>query len=184
MPKIALGFFRSSIIRPWHPLPTSMACCPSTVPLLRSTAGLSVSGLSSPPFRCISAHSHLSILSSPPFPQYGYHISVLNQIQGVLTCKVSPVPTSSDVLNPCIPMSDFTFSLVTSIFTIGGLAGSLVANLVMDRWGRKGTNRICTVFVAVGTALMGFSNSVSILLLGRYATLQVALPYPAPTLFD
>lgn len=102
--------------------------------------------------------------------QYGYHISVLNQIQGVLTCKVTTVPKSllpGDGLSPCVPMSDFTFSLVTSIFTVGGLAGSLVANLVMDRWGRRGTNRICTVFIAIGTVLMGLSNSVFLLLLGR-----------------
>ncbi|KAH9483822.1 CCR4-NOT transcription complex subunit 1 [Psilocybe cubensis] len=103
-----------------------------------------------------------------PF-QYGYHISVLNQIQGVLTCKVTAVPDALHALSPCIPMSDLTFSLVTSIFTLGGLAGSLVANLVMDRWGRRGTNRICTVFMAVGALFMGLSNSVFFLLLGRFA---------------
>ncbi|KDR81371.1 hypothetical protein GALMADRAFT_239236 [Galerina marginata CBS 339.88] len=104
-----------------------------------------------------------------PF-QYGYHISVLNQIQAVLTCKSTAPKTlcSRDGLADCIPMSDFTFSLVTAIFTIGGLAGSLVANLVMDRWGRRGTNRISTIFIGVGTILMGLSNSVSLLLAGRF----------------
>ncbi len=64
-------------------------------------------------------------------------------------------------------MSDLTFSLLTAIFTIGGLAGSLVANLVMDSSGRRGSNRICAIFMALGTALMGLSNSLIWLLLGR-----------------
>lgn len=64
-------------------------------------------------------------------------------------------------------MSDVTFSLLTAIFTIGGLAGSLIANLVMDSAGRRGSNRICAIFMAIGTALMGISNSLYILLIGR-----------------
>jgi len=64
-------------------------------------------------------------------------------------------------------MSDFTFSFVTSIFTVGGLVGSLFANLIMDKWGRRGAHRICAVPIAFGTAFMGLSNSVSWLLVGR-----------------
>ncbi|PPQ80356.1 hypothetical protein CVT25_003639 [Psilocybe cyanescens] len=111
-----------------------------------------------------------------PF-QHGYHISVLNQIQGVLTCKgTAPIPESipgKDDLSSCIPMSDFTFSLITSIYTIGGLAGSLVANMVMDRWGRRGTNSISAVLITVFTALMGLSSSVPLLLISRF-TIGVA----------
>ena len=64
-------------------------------------------------------------------------------------------------------MTDVTFSLVSSIFTVGGLAGSLFANLVMDKWGRRGTHRISAILMATGTAFMGLSNSVSPLLIGR-----------------
>ena len=64
-------------------------------------------------------------------------------------------------------MSDVTFSILTSIFTVGGLAGSLVANLVMDRWGRRGANLICAVIIGIGAALMGVTNSLFLLLLGR-----------------
>ncbi|KAF7796537.1 hypothetical protein EIP86_007717 [Pleurotus ostreatoroseus] len=35
-------------------------------------------------------------------------------------------------------MSDATFSVVTSVYTVGGFLGSFFANVVMDRWGRKG----------------------------------------------
>jgi len=103
--------------------------------------------------------------------QYGYHISALNQIQAVLTCKI----TNPNLFLPleyapttCIPMSDFIFSFVTAIFTVGGLAGSLVANLIMDRWGRKGASKICAVLMAGGSGLFGISGSVISLLLGRF----------------
>jgi MFS family permease len=93
--------------------------------------------------------------------QYGYHTSALNQLQAVLTCKIPPPHTS------CIPMSDVTFSFVSSIFTVGGLAGSLFANLIMDKWGRRGAHRICAFLIALGSAFMGLSNSVFFLLVGR-----------------
>lgn len=99
--------------------------------------------------------------------QYGYHISVLNQIQAVLTCK----KTANDALNglpTCIAMSDFTFSLVTSIFTAGGLMGSLVANLVMDSWGRKGATRTSAILISSGALTMGVSTSVGLLGFGRF----------------
>lgn len=65
-------------------------------------------------------------------------------------------------------MTDITFSLVSSIFTVGGLAGSLFANLIMDKWGRRGAHRICAFLIAFGSASMGLSNSVSMLLVGRF----------------
>ncbi|KAF8184964.1 general substrate transporter [Mycena galopus ATCC 62051] len=104
-----------------------------------------------------------------PF-QYGYHISVLNQIQAVVTCKDVTTPDSqrySYSLPTCLPMSDFTFSVVTAVFTVGGLAGSLVANLIMDRWGRRGAARLSALLVAIGAGLMTVAASVSILGLGR-----------------
>ena len=65
-------------------------------------------------------------------------------------------------------MSDATFSVVTSVYTVGGLLGSLVANVVMDRWGRKGAVRASAVMFVVGSAIMGISASLSPLILGRY----------------
>jgi len=105
--------------------------------------------------------------SSSKSPQYGYHISVLNQIQAVLTCK-SVNPANAATPSNCIPMSDVAFSFVTAIFTVGGLAGSLVANLVVDSWGRRGTQRLCAIFIGIGSALMGLTSSLSILLVGRF----------------
>jgi CCR4-NOT transcription complex subunit 1 len=106
----------------------------------------------------------------PPF-LYGYHISALNQIQAVLTCKSdgpAKTPTPSP-LPTCIPMNDFAFSLVTAIFTIGGLVGSLFANRVMDSRGRLGASRLSTILIAVGGAILGVSGSVTSFAIGRYA---------------
>lgn len=64
-------------------------------------------------------------------------------------------------------MSDVAFSFVTAIFTIGGLAGSLVANLIIDSSGRRGTHRLCAILVVIGTAFMGLGTSLLSLLLGR-----------------
>lgn len=66
-------------------------------------------------------------------------------------------------------MSDATFSVVTSIFTVGGLCGSISANVAMDRWGRKGAVRLSAVGTALGAALMGVSSAVWALLIGRHA---------------
>ncbi|KAH0830441.1 general substrate transporter [Lanmaoa asiatica] len=99
--------------------------------------------------------------------QYGYHISALNQLQAVLTCQ-HIVPVSSYGLPTCIPMSDATFSLVTSMFTVGGLLGSLSANLAMDRYGRKGATRLSAVFNTAGAAISGLAPSVAPMALGRF----------------
>ncbi|KAJ3574560.1 hypothetical protein NP233_g1693 [Leucocoprinus birnbaumii] len=65
-------------------------------------------------------------------------------------------------------MSNFVFSFVTAIFTVGGLFGSLVANLVMDRYGRKGASRVTALLLAVGAGLMSVSSSVTTLSFGRF----------------
>lgn len=65
-------------------------------------------------------------------------------------------------------MTDATFSVVTSVFTFGGLLGSSVANILMDRWGRRGAVRASAFCVALGAGLMAMSASLGPLLLGRY----------------
>jgi hypothetical protein len=64
-------------------------------------------------------------------------------------------------------MSDFTFSVVTSVFTVGGLMGSMVASLAMERWGRKGASKASAFLTAFGAAIMGLSTSVYALGFGR-----------------
>ncbi|KAL4065448.1 general substrate transporter [Scleroderma citrinum] len=100
--------------------------------------------------------------------QYGYHISALNQIQDVLTCRrTTDIPTNYG-LPTCIPMNDATFSLVTSFFTLGGLCGSLFANIAMDRYGRKGASRLSAVVNTVGALLSAVATSVPLMAVGRF----------------
>lgn len=106
----------------------------------------------------------LSLISSY---QYGYHVSALNQLQAVLTCQRS-VPETSHGLPTCIPMSDATFSLVTSMFTVGGLLGSLSANLAMDRYGRKGASCFSAMFNTAGAVISSLAPSVTLMALGRF----------------
>ncbi|QRW03862.1 Sugar (and other) transporter [Ceratobasidium sp. AG-Ba] len=51
--------------------------------------------------------------------QHGYHIAALNQIQAVLTCKVTTdVPPANDGgLSLCVPMTDAQFGILTAMFT-------------------------------------------------------------------
>ena len=72
-------------------------------------------------------------------------------------------------LATCIPMSDATFSVLTSVYTIGGLFGSLFANVFMDRWGRKGAVRSSAIAVAFGAGMMGVAGSLTPLIFGRCA---------------
>ncbi|KAI0048236.1 general substrate transporter [Auriscalpium vulgare] len=99
--------------------------------------------------------------------QYGYHISTLNQIQAVLTCRGADSPVLHYGIPTCIPMSDATFSLLTSAYTIGGLVGSLSASLVIARLGRRGTVQYSSAFFVTGAGLMAISASLPPLLFGR-----------------
>ena len=64
-------------------------------------------------------------------------------------------------------MSDGTFSVVTAVYTVGGLLGSMFANVIMDRWGRKGACTISSVAIILGSGIMGVAASLSPLMLGR-----------------
>ncbi|KAF5372910.1 hypothetical protein D9758_001765 [Tetrapyrgos nigripes] len=98
-----------------------------------------------------------------PF-QYGYHISVLNQLHSAIQC--SDVSTSD--LPSCFPMDKLTFSAITSVFNLGGLLGSAVANIFMEKYGRRGSARLSAAFVALGCAFMGLSTVVFSLGFGRF----------------
>lgn len=64
-------------------------------------------------------------------------------------------------------MSDATFSAVTSVFPVGGLLGSAIANVVMDKRGRRGAIRISAISTTIGSLLMGLSPVLAPLFIGR-----------------
>ena len=87
-----------------------------------------------------------------------------------MTCKGLSKDAIDDFLGlpTCIPMTDAEFSAVTASFTLGGLLGSLLANSLTDKRGRKGAINVNAGLVAAGSALMALSGSQLPLLVGRY----------------
>ncbi|KAH8829613.1 general substrate transporter [Flagelloscypha sp. PMI_526] len=99
--------------------------------------------------------------------QYGYHISVLNQIQTVLACPTTSIPKSYG-LSTCIPMTEFQFGVVTSLYTVGGLFGSLYSSIPMNKSGRSGAARLGIAAIAIGSGIMGVANSIVVMGFGRF----------------
>ncbi|KAG8799484.1 hypothetical protein FRC19_003759 [Serendipita sp. 401] len=100
-----------------------------------------------------------------PF-QYGYAISQLNQIQKAMSCKSTELGAYGFPL--CVPMEDAEFGLITSIFTIGGLISSLVANRITDPYGRRPAVQINAILVALGSAIAATASSVFALSVARF----------------
>lgn len=73
----------------------------------------------------------------------------------------------SSYLTPCIAMNDSTFSIVTSMLTVGGLFGSISASYLMNRYGRKGALCISHGLFTSGSAIMSTANGVSTFVAGR-----------------
>jgi SP family facilitated glucose transporter-like MFS transporter 3 len=61
-----------------------------------------------------------------------------------------------------------SFGVLTSIYTLGGLFGSLVAGRVADSRGRRAAVVWAAWAVALGTAFMSLGRSLGPLILGRY----------------
>ncbi|EED78836.1 predicted protein [Postia placenta Mad-698-R] len=113
------------------------------------------------------------------FTKYGWFACawiLVVSFQAVLTCRDAgpslDSPTVYYGLPTCIPMSDATFSLLTSVYTVGGLIGSLGANVLMDRWGRKGASRCSSLVTATGAGLMAVSASLFPLTIGRPSMIE------------
>jgi len=67
----------------------------------------------------------------------------------------------------CIPMNEGKYGFVTSIYSIGGLFGSLYAPHLADTRGRKGAALLnCTGFI-FGPLVMAIAWNVWILAIGR-----------------
>ncbi|CAG8592680.1 22465_t:CDS:2 [Cetraspora pellucida] len=101
--------------------------------------------------------------------QYGYHIGELNTPQAVMSCEGVKEPSqgTQEYLPPCIKMNAAQFAFVTSVFTLGGLLGSLFASRVADSKGRRDTLILNGVFLGLGPLVMGFAPNITALVIGR-----------------
>ncbi|OXM76515.1 vacuolar membrane protein [Cryptococcus neoformans Bt63] len=104
--------------------------------------------------------------------QYGFAITSLNGIQQYVTCQtaenypeVLQIPIAIPV--DCIPMTTSSFGIVVSIFTLGGLLGSLAASTTTSRYGQVGTLRLSAAMVLAGSTCIGFAGNTSSMLIGR-----------------
>lgn len=105
--------------------------------------------------------------------QFGYHMAELNAPQEVLMCHGPLDPGYADTWwgrhgwEQCLHLDDSQYGLVTSIFSVGGLLGSLCTGSQADRYGRRAAAIGSSVLAAAGSAAMVFANSYAQLLLGR-----------------
>ncbi|ORX36061.1 putative vacuolar membrane protein [Kockovaella imperatae] len=101
--------------------------------------------------------------------QYGLAITGLNGISDAVTCADKPagyIPTKGWV-TPCVPMDSTRFGFVVSIFTVGGLIGSLSSDYVARKTGRIGTFRVAAFAILIGSVAVGLGASVPAMLFGR-----------------
>ncbi|ORY33758.1 putative vacuolar membrane protein [Naematelia encephala] len=104
--------------------------------------------------------------------QYGMAITGLNGISDAVTCSadsghIGIHSVASGWLKPCVKMTPAQFGLVVSIFTMGGLAGCLLSDLVTRSFGRIGTLRTSALTILIGSIAVGLANSVPSMIFGR-----------------
>ncbi|CEP64798.1 Vvs1p LALA0_S13e03246g [Lachancea lanzarotensis] len=110
--------------------------------------------------------------------QYGYHMAELNAPAQVLSCSkyVNPWPDTpydqtwlgSHGFNECIRLSEEQLGLATAIFSIGGLAGSLYAGKLADRYGRKRYSFVNCIVGILGSLVLFRANTYAQLIAGRF----------------
>ena len=59
------------------------------------------------------------------------------------------------------------FGIVVSIFTIGGLVGSLSSDWITRKVGRIGTFRVAATAILIGSLAVGLGNSIPMMISGR-----------------
>lgn len=67
-------------------------------------------------------------------------------------------------------MTTFQFSVISSMFTVGGLAGAMIAGPTSARYGRLNIMRYTTLAFTFGPVAEACANSVSIMAVGRFVS--------------
>ena len=97
----------------------------------------------------------------------------MNAPEAVITCKKNTIHpsagfTSEESLPQCIPMNPSQFGLVSSIYTLGGLLGALLAGPVSTKYGRLLALRTTTLFFVLGPVAETLAANISVMSLGRF----------------
>lgn len=110
--------------------------------------------------------------------QFGYHLAELNAPADVLSCNVKkpgPLPSYNNTIwshfhfNQCINMTEQGVTLITTMFTIGGLLASIILGTtsISTNYGRKHLCVVAALFYVLGSFLMSFSQTNWQINLGR-----------------
>lgn len=93
----------------------------------------------------------------------------LNAPQAVITCERKSIHISTNAVSlpQCIPMNASQFGLVSSIYTLGGLLGALLAGPVATKHGRLFALRATTLFFILGPVAETCASNIPLLSLGR-----------------
>lgn len=113
--------------------------------------------------------------------QFGYHLSVFNAPQQILTCQAShPGPYPRYEESPwarwgrmqCLAMGATEMASINTAFTVGGLVSSLVmaSKSVTERHGRRRLQMGATALFLAGSVTMALANSPHVLIWGRFLT--------------
>ncbi|WWD18368.1 hypothetical protein CI109_102818 [Kwoniella shandongensis] len=100
---------------------------------------------------------------------YGYHLSELNFPVASLTCLSPAFPTPSR-LPLCLNLDASLYGLITAIFTIGGLIGSLSSSWMVEKEGLKGGLAWTGYLNLIGVLGMGIAPHWVVLAGGRFIT--------------
>ncbi|KAK8858481.1 hypothetical protein IAR55_002708 [Kwoniella newhampshirensis] len=98
---------------------------------------------------------------------YGYHLSELNFPVASLTC-LSPAFPPPSRLPLCLDLDAYLYGLITAVFTVGGLVGSLMSSWIVEKEGLKGGIAWTGYLNVIGVLGMGVSPHWWVLALGRF----------------
>lgn len=88
-----------------------------------------------------------------------------------MTCEKKTIHSYAAVfssLPQCIQMNPTQFGLVSSIYTLGGLVGALLAGPVSTKYGRRLALRSTTIFFILGPVAETLAPAIPLLVLGRF----------------
>lgn len=103
--------------------------------------------------------------------QHGYNTGVVNAPQKVVGEWISSIYTSRYNLTAKSDTIDFIYSMIVSVYGVGGMIGALMTAYVSKRFGRRGGLLANNVFIFLAAILMGLSKyagSYEMLIAGRF----------------
>ncbi|KAI4465829.1 facilitated glucose transporter protein 1 [Holotrichia oblita] len=103
--------------------------------------------------------------------QHGYNTGVLNNPQTLIEGFIEQVLVSRTGASPSSTTVTTIWSIITSIFCVGGMVGGAITGVVAERFGRKGgllLNNILVVFAVIFMGAAKQANSYEMIIVGRF----------------